>query len=103
VSVEDLGLEEDLCDGLELHPSWTWDFPDPLPGVVIMPKCPSRAQSLSVGTGASAPKISAMALSSTRLHLICVTQGGVLLIVFMVNIIVVLLLLWLLLSRRVQS
>jgi hypothetical protein len=32
VSVEDSGSEENLCDGLELHPPWTWDFLDPVPG-----------------------------------------------------------------------
>jgi hypothetical protein len=32
VAVEDSGLEKDLCDGLELHPPWTQDFLDPIPG-----------------------------------------------------------------------
>jgi hypothetical protein len=32
VSAEDSGSEENLCDGFELHPSWTWDFLDPVPG-----------------------------------------------------------------------
>jgi hypothetical protein len=30
VPTEDLGPEEDLCVGLELHPSWMWDFLDPV-------------------------------------------------------------------------
>jgi hypothetical protein len=32
VSVEDSGSEENLCDGFELHPPWTRDFLDPVPG-----------------------------------------------------------------------
>jgi hypothetical protein len=31
VSAEDPGSEENLCDGLELHSRWTWDFLDPVP------------------------------------------------------------------------
>jgi hypothetical protein len=32
VSVEDSGSKENLCDGLELHPPWTLDFLDHVPG-----------------------------------------------------------------------
>jgi hypothetical protein len=32
VSSKDSGSEEDLGDGFELHPPWTWDFLDPVPG-----------------------------------------------------------------------
>jgi hypothetical protein len=32
VSAKDSGSEEDLCDGFELHPPWTCDFLDPVPG-----------------------------------------------------------------------
>jgi hypothetical protein len=32
VSVEDSGSKENLCDGFELHPPWTRDFLDPVPG-----------------------------------------------------------------------
>jgi hypothetical protein len=32
VSTEDLGPKEDLYDGHELRPPWTWDFLDPVPG-----------------------------------------------------------------------
>jgi hypothetical protein len=32
VSAEDSGSEENLCDGFELHPPWTRDFLDPVPG-----------------------------------------------------------------------
>jgi hypothetical protein len=32
VSAEDSGSEENLCDGFELHPPWTRDFLDPIPG-----------------------------------------------------------------------
>jgi hypothetical protein len=32
VSAEDPGSEENLYDGLELHPPYTWDFLDPVPG-----------------------------------------------------------------------
>jgi hypothetical protein len=32
--MEDFGPEEDLYDGLELHPPWTWDFLDPVLGGV---------------------------------------------------------------------
>jgi hypothetical protein len=32
VSAEDSESEENLCDGLELHLPWTWDFLDPIPG-----------------------------------------------------------------------
>jgi hypothetical protein len=32
VSAEDSRSEENLCDGFELHPPWTWDFLDPVPG-----------------------------------------------------------------------
>jgi hypothetical protein len=31
VSAEDSGSEENLCDGLELHPPWTRDFLNPVP------------------------------------------------------------------------
>jgi hypothetical protein len=30
VSAEDSRSEEDLCNGFELHPPWTWDFLDPV-------------------------------------------------------------------------
>jgi hypothetical protein len=32
VSAKDLGSEEDLCDGFELHPPWMRDFFDPILG-----------------------------------------------------------------------
>jgi hypothetical protein len=32
VSAEDSGSEENLYDGLELHPPGMWDFLDPIPG-----------------------------------------------------------------------
>jgi hypothetical protein len=32
VFAKDSGSEEDLCYGFELHPPWTWDFLDPVPG-----------------------------------------------------------------------
>jgi hypothetical protein len=32
VSAEDIGSEENLFDGLELHSPWTRDFLDPVPG-----------------------------------------------------------------------
>jgi hypothetical protein len=32
VSAEDSGFEENLCDGFELHPPWTQNFLDPVPG-----------------------------------------------------------------------
>jgi hypothetical protein len=32
VSVEDFGSKEDLYNGFELHPPWTQDFLDPVPG-----------------------------------------------------------------------
>jgi hypothetical protein len=32
MSAEDSGSEENLCDGFELHPPWTRDFLDPVPG-----------------------------------------------------------------------
>jgi hypothetical protein len=32
ISVEDSGSKENLCDGFELHPPWTRDFLDPVPG-----------------------------------------------------------------------
>jgi hypothetical protein len=32
VSAEDSRSEANLCDGFELHPPWTWDFLDPVPG-----------------------------------------------------------------------
>jgi hypothetical protein len=32
VSAEDSRSEENLCDGFELHPPWSWDFLDPVPG-----------------------------------------------------------------------
>jgi hypothetical protein len=31
VSVEDSGSKEDLSNGFELHPPWTWDFLDTVP------------------------------------------------------------------------
>jgi hypothetical protein len=32
MSAEDSGSKENLCDGFELHPPWTRDFLDPVPG-----------------------------------------------------------------------
>jgi hypothetical protein len=32
VSAKDSGSEENLYDGFELHPPWTGDFLDPIPG-----------------------------------------------------------------------
>jgi hypothetical protein len=32
VSTEDSGSKENLCNGFELHPPWTRDFLDPIPG-----------------------------------------------------------------------
>jgi hypothetical protein len=32
VSAEDSGSKENLCDDFELHPPWTQDFLDPVPG-----------------------------------------------------------------------
>jgi hypothetical protein len=32
VSAEDSGSEENLCNSFELHPPWTRDFLDPVPG-----------------------------------------------------------------------
>jgi hypothetical protein len=32
VLAEDSGSKENLCDGFELHPSWTRDFLDSVPG-----------------------------------------------------------------------
>jgi hypothetical protein len=63
VSEEDCVSEEDLYNGFELHPPWTRDFLDPIPGVVVMPMCSSRAQSLPVGTRALAPKDSTSSAS----------------------------------------
>jgi hypothetical protein len=61
--------EEDLCNGLELHPPWKWDFLDPVSRAVVMPRCTSIARSLPVGTGASAPKdstsLASLYISST--------------------------------------
>jgi hypothetical protein len=33
VLAEDSRSEENLCDGFELHPPWTRDFLDPVPGI----------------------------------------------------------------------
>jgi hypothetical protein len=63
VSAEDFGSEEDLCNGFELHPPWTWDFLDPVPGAVVMPRCSSRARIQPVRTGASALKDSTSSAS----------------------------------------
>jgi hypothetical protein len=43
VPAEDPGPKEDLCDGFEFHPPWTWDSLDPVSGAEVMPNCPSRA------------------------------------------------------------
>jgi hypothetical protein len=32
MSIEDSGSKENLCDDFELHPPWTWDFLNPVPG-----------------------------------------------------------------------
>jgi hypothetical protein len=32
VSIKDSRSKKDLCDGFELHPPWTQDFLDPVPG-----------------------------------------------------------------------
>jgi hypothetical protein len=63
MSAEDSGSEENHCDGFELHLPWMWDFLDPVPGVVVMPRCSSRAHILPVRTGVSTPKDSTSSAS----------------------------------------
>jgi hypothetical protein len=63
VPSEDSGPEEDIYDGLELHPPWMRDFLDHVPGAVVMPRCSSRARSLPAGPRASTPKDSTSSAS----------------------------------------
>jgi hypothetical protein len=49
VSAKDSGSKQDLCDGFELHPPRTRDFLDPVPGVVVMPRCSRRARTCRRG------------------------------------------------------
>jgi hypothetical protein len=56
VSTEDFGSEENLCDGLELHPPGRGTSLILYLGAVVMPRCSSRARSLPARTGASIPK-----------------------------------------------
>jgi hypothetical protein len=58
VPAKDTGPGEDLCDSFEFIQPSTRDSLDLVSGVEVMPKCSSRAQSLPVGTGASALKAS---------------------------------------------
>jgi hypothetical protein len=92
---EDPGPEEDLYDGLELHPPWTWDFLDPVPrgggdGQVYR-------QNLKPGGGDRSFSPKGLHLVSISVHFLslCVTQGRVLHVglVFYVDIMVLLLLL----------
>jgi hypothetical protein len=101
VLVEDSGSEENLYDGFELHPPWTRDFLDPIPG------SGGDAQVLQQSLK---PADENWSFDPERQHLICISvhllvlgvARGRVLFIFLVFYILLLRLLQLL-SRRVLS
>jgi hypothetical protein len=94
------GPLEDLHNGLELHPSWTWDSLDP----IIGSRCDAQVSQQSLKSASGDRSFSPEGLNildiPVQLLALCVAQGRVLLIVFIFVVdVVVLLLLLLLLSR----
>jgi hypothetical protein len=64
VPAEDSGPEEDLCDGLELHPPWMWDFLDPVLGGGGGTQVFQQSQKSTGGDQSFSPE---------GLHLICIS------------------------------
>jgi hypothetical protein len=97
VSAKDSRSEEDFCDGFELHPPWTRDFLDPVPGgggdaQVLQQSSKPAGENWSFGhEGLHLIRI------SVHLLILGVTRGRVLFIGIVFNILVLRLLL--LLSR----
>jgi hypothetical protein len=76
VSTEDSGSEEDLCDGFELHLPGCETSLILYLGAMVMPRCSSRARSLSVRTGASALKDSISSTSRYTFSSLVSLRGG---------------------------
>jgi hypothetical protein len=95
VPAEDPGPEEDLCNGLELHLPYSWDFLDPVPrdngDAQVFQQSPKPAG----GDWSFSPEGLHLVRISVHPLDLCVTQGRVLLVglVFYVDVMVLLLLL----------
>jgi hypothetical protein len=98
VPAEDLGPDEDLYNGLELHQPWMRDFLDPVLGGGGDAEAFQQSPKPTVGDRSFSPKGLHLISILVQLLNLCVAQGSILLIVliFVVDIMV---LLPLLLSR----
>jgi hypothetical protein len=101
VSTEDSRSEENLCDGFELHPPWTRDFLDPVPG---------SSGDAQVFQQSSKPTGENWSFDLKGLHLICISVNVLILNVargrvLFIGLVFYILVLWLLLllSRRALS
>jgi hypothetical protein len=101
VSAEDSGSEENLCDGFELHPPWTWDFLDPVPGSGGDAQVLQQSSKPAGENWSFDPEGLHLIRISVHLLVLGVAQGRVLFVGLVFYILVLRLLL--LLSRRVLS
>jgi hypothetical protein len=101
VPTEDSGPEEDLCDGLELHPPWTRDFVYPVPGGSGDTQVFKQSLKAVGGDRSFSPEGLHLVHISVHLLILCVAQGRLLFISLVFYIMVLWLLL--LLSRRALS
>jgi hypothetical protein len=101
VSAEDSGSEENLCDSFEIHPPWTRDFLDPVPGssgdAQVFQQSPKPASK----NWSFDPKGLHLIRISVHLLILVVARGSLLSVGLVFYILVLRLLL--LLSRRVLS
>jgi hypothetical protein len=101
VLAEDSGPEEDLCDGLEFHPPWMWDFLDPIPVGGGDAQVFQQSLKPAGGDRSFSPKGLHLVRISVHLLILRVTQGMLLFI----GLVFYTMVLWLLLllSRRTLS
>jgi hypothetical protein len=101
VSAEDSGSEENLCDGFELHPPWTRDFLDPVPGSGDDTQVPQQCSKPTGENWSFDPEGLHLIRILVHLLVLGVARGRVLFVGLVFYILVLRLLL--LLSRRVLS
>jgi hypothetical protein len=101
VSAKDSGSEENLCGGFELHPPWTRDFLDPVPGSGGDAQVFQQSSKPASENWSFDPEGLHLIRISVHLLILGVTQGRVL----FVSLVFYILVLWLLLclSRRALS
>jgi hypothetical protein len=101
VSAEDSGSKENLCNGFELHPPWTRDFLDPIPGSGGDAQVLQQSSKPAGENWSFDPEGLHLIRISVHLLILCVAWGRVLFVGLVFYILVLRLLL--LLSRRVLS